>query len=388
MIVLLGHFDLGQVMGFVPITPSLTTQHMPDVVAVLEKQEMRRGTVSDLPETEEPPAEASQRAADDDAEKIELPQAKKIPARPKASTPKMPPKKKDDTPPAPAPVAKKHQAKPAADETTVAAPKSKSKSAAAASDSAKRPAPSEDHASKRVKTSSAAASNGRTPSAGKLGLQLGSGTIARFKDNESKIPPAIRAKWEAGLEATEALLSQRQTFKAWSAQLVDWVKHAEENVTNINTAALAMEFICRKEEIVELLFGLSDARCAAIKSARSMESQITARLLAAHTMIEHLSLLDHLKQILDEETSLLSFLHTAIASDTVLAEPFIGLLNAAQFKLGAESDAETYSKSIGPLSALAYTTIKACEKLWKPNSQNDAEEEPEPEPEEEEFSIF
>lgn len=356
---------------------------MPDVVAVLEKQEMRRGTVSELPETEEPPAEASQRA-DDDVEKIELPQAKKIPARPKANTPKMPPKKKDDTPPAAAPASKKQQAKPTTDEPV--AHKSKSKSAA--SDSAKRSAPSEEHASKRVKTSSAAASNGRTPSAGKLGLQLGAGTIPRFKDNESKIPPAIRAKWEAGLEATEALLSHRQTFKAWSAQLADWVKHPEENSTNINAAALAMEFICRKEEIVELFFGLSDARCAAIKSARSMESQIAARLVAADTMLKHQSILEHLKQILDEETSLLNFLHTAIASDTVLAEPFISLLNTAQFKLGAESDAETYSKSIGPLSALAYTVIKACEKLWKPNTQNDAEEEPEPEPEEEEFSIF
>lgn len=336
----------------------------------MQKQEMRRLSVSEEA-VDAPPAEA---AEGEEAEAVPV-KPKKTPtksAAPKASS-------KKDAPVTAIP-AKKAPSKPSAEAVAAEAPVSKGKKA---SDAPKRPPPGDEPSSKRAKTSSK--SNGKAPAP--FGLQLDNQTLAKLKAAESRIPPKVKTSWMSKAEDYKNILSSTETFKIWLSRIADWVKNPADNAENINIAVLAIDFICVQHGIKQLQFGLVESRLAAVRNSKTFDSRIAASLQAYKVLGEHASMLEHLQKISESETTLLEFLHSAVASDTVLGEPFNTLLTLSGFKLTSESADDAYLKSVNPLMPLAYCVLQGCEELWQPQAA-DAEEQPAEEEEEAAFELF
>ncbi len=379
--------------SLVEIGLSPHSKDLEDVVKVIQKQEARRMVVSEEPkaddEEDEPAADAE---AADEAEKI-VPLAappKKAAPKAKPATPKMPPKKKDEAAPTAVPTPTKRQAPkaapaPVAEESTPSRAKAKKAVAEAPPATAKRASPSEEPAAKRVKqaVSKGSGANGKAH----FGIQVVGSTISQLKEAEPRIPPKYKATWMARSKEFHGMLSERRTFKNWLVQINDWIK--QNSTDHIETIVLTLEYICREEGLKELNFGLVETRCAAVKNAKTIESRLAATQTAAKVLEQHLPMVNLVSQLLEQEHSLITFLHTAVGSDVALAEPFLSLFAAAKFKLGVESEEPGYLKSLNALMSLAYCVLDACDDLY-PRGAVAAAEEAEPEAEEEEaaFELF
>ena len=362
------------------LCPPLFSKDYAEVAAVLQKQEVRRSMVTHEPQDVEEEVVAPSADEEQVAEKNPVPlamPAKKASPKAKSSTPKMPPKKKTDEPapaaaPSPAAPAKKKAPKPAA--APAEESKAKDKRTAAAS--------AEEPSTKRVKTKS---SNGKAQTF--WGQSITFLNIRKLKEKEQGIPAAAKVKLVARADEIRELFSQTLTFKAWLDMVAQWVKQSEANSDKLDMAALTIEFICQQEDLKLLQFGLVEARCASVKNAKTFESRLAATQLAYKVLTEHHGALTHLQQILEQESNFVDFLHTCVASDMVLGEPFSTLLNLSHFKQNAEGEEDAYLKGLNKLMPLAYSTLLVCEELFSRKPDQAEEEEP-PAEEEEEYNVF
>jgi hypothetical protein len=356
---------------------------MAEVVAVLQKQELRRNIVSEAGGEDAADVEEQAAAATEDpVEKTPAPlvtPAKKSSPKAKSSTPKMPPKKKDDSATSPAPTKKQTpKPKPAEEEPAVVAPaKSKDKRSAP---------PAEEAPSKRIKSSTPKSSGGNANGKATYGQQITCFNVRKLKEKEIGIPEKLKPRFYARQDSIRELFSGMSTFKAWLDTVASWVKQSEQHADELDMAALALEFICQKEELTQLQFGLIEARCASVKNAKTAESRVAATQVATKVLLTHQPTVDHLQQLFEQETNFVDFLHSSVGSDVMLGEPFLSVLNLSRFKQLPEGDETEYIKTLTPLLPLAFSTLLVCEELYR--KPKGAAEEPEPQAEEEEEPEF